>query len=271
MILQSLGIPVWPEPHQLLRVRPRATAKEVQLAYKALSIELHPDKRPVRKYLEQNKLEVDQETLQKVETSMERVWANVQLIRESMVEWDEVFFRTVFQEKLQGRMRPDEWRCHDPYVLQWIASLEYDALITDFSRATDNSPLSMAPGIPPKARVDLEEAKRIWPKFWEGQCTIQELQAHFKCHSICMLAPERSKEHVLVCYKLMRDLLELWAQEHFQPWKTQEEWKFSLLMNVHRFPISPKDLEEDINCGLNFLEQIFMVPPCGTLWTRSTC
>ena len=259
--MQSLGIPIWPEPNQLLRVRKRATAKEVELAYKALSMELHPDKHPVQKFLDKHgDIVVTQEIQEQVENALEKVWGTVQAYKENMVQWDVDYFRVVFQEPLHTRMKPDEWRCHDPYVLQWIANQEYEAIITDFSMAKDGSPLSYAPGIPPHAKVDLEEAKRIWPKFWEGECSIQDLQAHFKCQNICMVAPERSKEHLLVCHQLMRDLLELWAKEWFQPWKPVEDWKFSLLMNIHRFPISHDTEEEDVHVGLNFVEQIFLVP-----------
>jgi DnaJ-class molecular chaperone len=40
--LGSLGIAMWMTKYQLLRVRDRATAKEVDLAYKSLSLEVHP-------------------------------------------------------------------------------------------------------------------------------------------------------------------------------------------------------------------------------------
>ena len=92
----------------------------------------------------------------------------------------------------------------------------------------------MSTVLPPRERVDLNDAKDKWVSFWNGSLS---LHAMFQLYGnkICMVVLERFDHMPLLVSKLQRDLLEM-----RQPTMSNvcaPDWKFGLLCNAAKFPL----------------------------------
>jgi len=110
----------------------------------------------------------------------------------------------------------------------------------------------------------LQQAKQTWESYWQGQNNLKDIfQAHG--NKDCMVAPERMDCLPTLVSKLQRDLMELHTTTVFDKNRTttSRDWKFGLLINVPRFPVSPDGKSEDIALGLNFVTTEWLEMP---LW-----
>ena len=97
-----------------------------------------------------------------------------------------------------------------------------------------------------------------------GQINLKDIfQAHG--NKVCMVAPERMYCLPTLVSKLQRDLMELHTTTVFDKNRTttSRDWKFGLLINVPKFPVSPDGKSEDIALGQNFVKTEWLEMP---LW-----
>jgi len=97
-----------------------------------------------------------------------------------------------FLDILGKKVWHDQYRCHDPLVLQWLVNMGYECLITDFGAPGAGTGLASNTTLPPSQKVEYETAKTSWDNFWRGHWDLVEL---FKQHGpkVCMVAPERTE------------------------------------------------------------------------------
>ena len=67
---------------------------------------------------------------------------------------------------MAGKLKAAVFIYHDTLVLQWLVnSLGYERLLTDFGHPMQGNLLNMSTVLPPKERVDLNEAKDKWVNY----------------------------------------------------------------------------------------------------------
>ena len=77
---------------------------------------------------------------------------------------------------LAGKLKVDVFRTHDPLVLQrLVKSLGYERRLVDFGHPLQGSILSMSTVLPPRERVDLNEAKDKWVSYWNGSLSLHAM------------------------------------------------------------------------------------------------
>jgi len=143
--------------------------------------------------------------------------------------------------------------------------LDFDKLITCFGAPVEKMVSAIGDqAVVCKQRMDLQQAKLTWEGYWKGETTLKEL---FSQHGnkLCMMAPERMDCLPTLVAKLQRDLFELHTATIFDKTgtTTSRDWKFGLLINVHKFPVSSDGRTEDIALGLNFVKNEWLEMP---LW-----
>ena len=64
-----------------------------------------------------------------------------------------------FLDILARKLKADVCRANEPLVLQWlVTALGYERLLTDFGHPLHGSLLAMSTFLPPRERVDLNDA-----------------------------------------------------------------------------------------------------------------
>ena len=66
----------------------------------------------------------------------------------------------------------DQNRAHSNYVLHWLTYLGYNKLCTDFTQLGQNR---ITGELPPKKRLDFQEAITKWTAFWAGSTKLLDL------------------------------------------------------------------------------------------------
>ena len=70
---------------------------------------------------------------------------------------------------LAGKLKAGACIYYDNLVLQWlVTALGYERLLAAFGHALHGSLLGLTTALPPKERVDLNEAKDKWVSYWNG-------------------------------------------------------------------------------------------------------
>ena len=149
---------------------------------------------------------------------------------------------------LEAKLKADVCIYQDPLVLQWlVTSLGYERRLTDFGHTLHGSLLALSTVLPPKERVDLNEAKDKWVNFWTGSLN---LHAMFQLYGnkICMVAPERFYQMPFLTSKLQRGLFDMHSRTMAK--LCDPDWKLVLLCNVNKFPLDTDTRSELIELGL---------------------
>ena len=135
----------------------------------------------------------------------------------------------------------DQNRAHSNYVLHWLTYLGYNKLCTDFTQLGQNR---ITGELPPKERLDFQEAITKWTAFWAGSIKLLDLCPGDE--KWVMACPE-GPDHKLwsYCRVLQENLLQMLA--------LQKEFQFGLLVNVHRLPFA-QDGNEDLALGIHFFK-----------------
>jgi hypothetical protein len=93
--------------------------------------------------------------------------------------------------------------------------------------------LGLSTVLPPRERVDLNEAKEKWVNVWNGSRNLHAMWQLYG-NKICTGAPQRFDHMPLLISKLQRDLFEM-SQSTIAN-LCDPDWKCGLLCNVNKFP-----------------------------------
>ena len=142
----------------------------------------------------------------------------------------------------------DECRAHDNYILQWVTSLGFDRLFTDFASLPSNQNLSAAPQ--PMSKIDKTTAKKVWIDFMTGQLKLDNLMKDSReGQGVCLAAPEGSAwTHGVV--RVIQDNLLMML-------KTGKWYKLGFIMNVHRFPVDDNNMQQ-VFFGLQLYQNMLL-------------
>jgi hypothetical protein len=231
-----------------------------------LGLYFHSDKGLLDMWAKVRMEGVDLYLLQQAKLLLESLWKEITNECRALQELDEGYYQKAFLDQLAGKIWADPQRSHDPLVLNWVATaLDFDKLITCFGAPVDKMTNAIGEqAVVCKERMDLQQAKQTWESYWQGQINLKDIfQAHG--NKVCMVAPERMDCLPTLVSKLQRDLMKLHTTTVFDNTgtATSRDWKFGLLINVPKCPVSPDGKSEDIALGLNFVKTEWLEMP---LW-----
>ncbi len=141
----------------------------------------------------------------------------------------------------------DEHRAHENFVLSWLtSSLGFTKLYTEFDIMQSN--LTASESHLPDKVVSIADTHTTWSELFTGQTTLHDL---FQEGETSVFAcPEATHK---ACLSMAR----CWQENIIMMHQTDREFRYGLLFNVHRFPLSG-DGGEDVDTGMHFYSHPFL-------------